>query len=74
MNLPISNRLYEAYHNAFKGKAFSMGDIYRLNNDDTRVSSYFNIYAEIELAGGEKKDTHVDIDGAIQSKNKGFFI
>lgn len=63
IKLPISNQLYDAYHKAFKGAAFSIGDIYRLNNDDTRVSSYFKIYAEIELAGGEKKSTRVDIDG-----------
>jgi hypothetical protein len=63
IKLPISDRLYDAYRKAFKGEAFSIGDIFRLNNDDTRVSSYFKIYAEIELAGGEKINTHVDIDG-----------
>lgn len=63
INLPISNRLYDVYRKSFKGNAFSIGDIYRLNNDDTRVSNYFKIFAEIELAGGEKKKTPVDIDG-----------
>jgi len=66
INLPISDRLYDAYNKSFKGEAFSIGDIYRLNNDDTRVSNYFKIYAEIVVAGGEKKNnqvTHVDIDG-----------
>jgi len=62
INLPISDRLYEAYRKAFKGEAFSIGDIYRLN-DDTRVSRYFKIYAEIILAEGEKKNTFVDVDG-----------
>jgi len=62
INLPLSKRLYDAYNKSFKGEAFSIGDIYRLNNDDLRISSYYEIYAEIELAGGEKKNTQVSID------------
>lgn len=63
INIPISNRLYDGYSKHFKEKAFSIGDIYRLNDDETRISSYFKINAEIVLAGGEKKNTFVDIDG-----------
>lgn len=73
LELPISNRLYDVYHKAFKGEAFSLGDIYRLNSADTRVSNYFKINAEIELAGDEKKNnrvTHVEIDGGDSKQEK----
>jgi len=62
IEIPITKRLYDAYYKYFKEDAFSMGDIYRLNSADTRMSNNFKIYAEIELAGGEKKKTRVYID------------
>lgn len=66
VNLPLSDRLYDVYHQIFKEDVFSMGNIYRLNNADTRMSNNFKIYAQIIIAGGEKKNNkviHVDIDG-----------
>lgn len=66
IKIPITKRLYDAYYKYFKEEFFSMGDIYRLNNADTRMSNNFKIHAEIILAGGEKKNnqvTRIDIDG-----------
>lgn len=62
IKLPISDRLYNAYCKSFKGKDFSIGDVYRLDNNDFHISSQWKIYAEIILAGGESKYTHVRID------------
>jgi len=62
IKIPISNGLYNAYQKTFKGKAFSIGEVFSLNNEDLRVSSYYKIYAEIVLAGGKKRSAPVDID------------
>jgi hypothetical protein len=63
VDLKIPETLYEKYMNEFRGKEFTLGDIFRLQNKNLRIGRNFRIFADVTLSGGEKKTAHIDIDG-----------
>ena len=59
IDLWIPATLSKKYMNEFKGKEFTLGDIYELQNEDLRIGRNFRISADVTLSGGEMKTARV---------------